>query len=335
MADQESDQQPAPVEEPAPKRPERRSRVRRGALYALALVTAVVAALIVTLFSVDLGPYVKGEAERRGAAWLDRPMTIGSIRALLRPGQFEFRDLVIQGLEPGDRPFLVAKSVVVSLPWWTIFNRELIVESVEMTGWTMYIESFPGGRHNFPRVKGPDRPPRPPDQPRRFTTTMRRVIASGGEVTYVDHGTPWSIVAPNMRVELFRRPARNDYGGTAAFDGATIRIQSYEPFGAKMDSRLSMVAPNLHFDRIDLVEGSEGFPHVQAALSVSAYTFAPGAVPAGATPTTPPATTTAPTTSSPSGWDRSTWAWPASPRRSPTSTASFWSSARSSPGIPG
>mgnify|MGYP006197208787 CR=1 FL=1 len=82
---------------------------------------------------------------------------------------------------------------------------------------------------------------------------MRRVIASGGEVTYVDHGTPWSIVAPNMRVELFRRPARNDYGGTAAFDGATIRIQSYEPFGAKMDSRLSMVAPNLHFDRIDLV----------------------------------------------------------------------------------
>src|SRR5690606_9811249 len=110
----------------------------------------------------DLGPYVKGEAERRGSDWLDRPMTIGSIRALLRPGQFEFRDLVIQGLEPGDRPFLVAKSVVVSLPWWTIFNRELIVESVEMSDWRMYIESFPGGRHNFPRVQGPPRPPRPP-----------------------------------------------------------------------------------------------------------------------------------------------------------------------------
>ena len=86
MADQESEQQPAPVEEPAPKRPERRSRVRRAALYALALITAVVAALIVTLFSIDLGPYVKGEAERRGSDWLDRPMTIGSIRALLRRG---------------------------------------------------------------------------------------------------------------------------------------------------------------------------------------------------------------------------------------------------------
>lgn len=253
MADQEREQQPAPVEEPSPKRPERRSRVRRVGLYALAIVTAVVSALIVTLFTIDLGPYVKGEAERRGSAWLDRPMTIGSIRALLRPGQFEFRDLVIQGHEPDDRPFLVAKSVVVSLPWWTIFNRELIIESVEMTGWQMYIESFPGGRHNFPRVQGPPRPPRPPDQPRRFTTTMRRVTASDGEVTYVDHGTPWSMVAPNMRVELFRRPARNDYGGTAAFEGGTISIQSYEPFSAKMDSRFSMAAPNLHFDRIDLL----------------------------------------------------------------------------------
>ena len=39
-----------------------------------------------------------------------------------------------------------------------------------------------------------------------------------------------------MRVELFRRPARNDYGGTAAFDGGTIKIQTYEPFSAAMTS---------------------------------------------------------------------------------------------------
>nr|MBA2301933.1 translocation/assembly module TamB domain-containing protein [Acidobacteriota bacterium] len=52
---------------------------------------------------------------------------------------------------------------------------------------------------------------------------------------------------------LFRRVARDDYGGTASFDGGTVRIQSYEPFGAKMQSTFSMKAPGLHFDRIDLL----------------------------------------------------------------------------------
>ena len=79
------------------------------------------------------------------------------------------------------------------------------------------------------------------------------MLASRGHVTYVDHGTPWSIVAPDMRVQLFRRDARGDYGGTASFDGATVQIQTYEPFSARMQSRFSMQAPNLHFDRIDLL----------------------------------------------------------------------------------
>ena len=253
MAPNEDAQPPAPPEEPAPKRRKRRSRARRAVLYPLAFLTAVAAALIVTVFSVDLGPYVKGEAERRGSAWLDRRMTIGRVSARLRPGVFVFENLVIEGLRPSDRPFLVAKRVTVSLPWWTIFNRDLIVETVEMDGWQMTIESFPGGRHSFPRVMGPPRDPNRPRGPKRFTTTMRRVVASGGEVTYVDHGTPWRIVAPNMRVEMFKRPARDDYGGTASFSGGTVRVQSYEPFGARMTSTFSMKAPNLHFDRIDLL----------------------------------------------------------------------------------
>jgi Tfp pilus assembly protein PilO len=71
-------------------------------------------------------------------------------------------------------------------------------------------------------------------------------------------------------------------------------------------------------DALDLHEGTLGFPQVQAGLTVSAYMFAPGAVPAaGATgapaattpppATTPEATTTAPTTTTPApGQDPST-----------------------------
>lgn len=240
-------------ETPGPAEPRRGRRLTRLGLYALALVTAVLAALIVTLFTVDMGPYVKAEAEKRASAHLDRRMTIGGISAKLRPGDFELHDIVIEGLRPGDQPFLKAKTLTVSLPWWTIFNKDLTIESIEMTNWQMVIESFPGGKHNFPRVKGPPRDPNSPQRKRWFTTTLSQVLASRGHLTYIDHGTPWRIDAPNMRVLMFKRPARGDYGGTASFDDGTVRIQTYEPFRARMQSRFSMKAPNLHFDHINLV----------------------------------------------------------------------------------
>src|SRR4051794_193628 len=158
-----------------------RSRVRRYSLPLLALITAVVSALVVTIFSVDLGPELRKYAEQGGSKWLDRPMHIGKVRALLTPGEFEFSDVVIEGLKPTDRPFLVAKSIKVSLPWWTAISRHMDVDSVEMTDWTMVIESFPEGKHNFPRVKGPPRPPR--TTPKTFFTTLRQVVASRGRFT--------------------------------------------------------------------------------------------------------------------------------------------------------
>jgi hypothetical protein len=252
MAQNEDALAPAAPEE-IPKTPaKRRRRLPRWFVYSLAVLTAVFAALVITFFTVDLGPYVKGEAEKQASAYLDRRMTIGKVSAKVTPGVFEFDDIVIAGLNPGDRPFLKAKKLTVSLPWWTIFNRQLIVDSIDMTDWEMVIESFPGGRHSFPRVTGPPKDPNRPKGPKRFTTTLRTLLASRGQVTYIDHGTPWSIVAPDMRVRLFRRDAQNDYGGTASFDGATIAIQTYEPFSAAMQSRFSMKAPDLHFDRIDL-----------------------------------------------------------------------------------
>ena len=57
-------QPPAGEAPPAP--PEARPRWRRWLLYALALVTAVFAGLVVTFFTVDIGPYVKARAEAEG-----------------------------------------------------------------------------------------------------------------------------------------------------------------------------------------------------------------------------------------------------------------------------
>ncbi len=238
---------PEPPEAPIRRRP----GWRRWSKYALALVTAVFAALFVTFFTVDLGPLVKKRAEQEATKWLDRPFHIGRVVAKMTPGQFEFHDVVIEGLQPNDRPFLTAKKITVHLPWWTAFSRHLIIESVEMTDWNMVIENFPAGKHNFPRILGPPRKPR--EGPKTFFTTLRTVAASRGHFQYFDHTTPWSIDAPNLRITYFRRDDRNDYGGTATFDKGTIRIQTYEPFSASMTSHFSMNAPQLHWDRIDLL----------------------------------------------------------------------------------
>ncbi len=251
MSDTDNDaptgQAPEPEDTTAPRRPLWRLFLLRG----LALVVAVVAGLLVSLYTVDLGPALRESAERGGSKYLERPMHIGRLSAKLRPGVFEVDDLVIDGLEPGDRPFLTANRIVVSLPWWTIFTHKLEIEWIEMSDWDMVVESFPNGRHNFPKFVHERKEPRKPGL-WPFTTTLRYVLASRGQFTYVDHGTPWSTVGRNLRVQVWRDFIKGNYGGEAAFSDGTIHIQSYESFGAGMQSHFAINGSQLHFNRIDL-----------------------------------------------------------------------------------
>src|SRR5688572_11242798 len=259
----EEPQQPdaeEPLEAAAPghdaPRPRRRGRKRRALRRLLGVLLAIVVGSLVALLTVDLGPQVRDRAEREGSNYLKRPMHIGKVVARLVPGEFEFHDLVIEGLTPSDRPFLVAQKIAVRLPWWTAFSRRLIIESVTMTDWEMVIETFPSspqypnGRHNLPKFT-PD--PKPPGgKPVDFTTTLRSVLATRGKLIYEDHGTPWGIVAPNLTVQMYRSPLTNDYRGRASFSHGTVDILSYLPFRADMQSRFSMNGTKVHFDRMDL-----------------------------------------------------------------------------------
>jgi TamB, inner membrane protein subunit of TAM complex len=247
--DVEREDAPSEKEEEPKQPPVRRRRVRRVLVRLLAVIVAVVAALFVTFFTVDLGPMVRERAEREGSTFMERPMRIGRLSAKMTPGEFLVEDLVIEGLTPKDRPFLKARSITVKFPWWTVFTRKLVVESVTLTDWEMVVESWPGGRHSLPKLT-----PRNRSQgPRRFTTTVRSVVASGGQFTYDDHGTPWSTVARNLTVRLGRSDATNDYRGSANFSRGTVRIQAYQPFSVDMDSTFSLNGGNVHFDRMDLI----------------------------------------------------------------------------------
>ena len=72
-----------------------------------------------------------------------------------------------------------------------------------MTDWEMVVESWAGGRHSFPKVT----PKNPRTGPSTFTTTLRYVLATRGQFTYDDHGTPWSTVARNLTLAALSQRA--------------------------------------------------------------------------------------------------------------------------------
>jgi hypothetical protein len=241
-----------PTEQTAPDAaaPRRRRRMR-AVLRVLGILVAIVAALIIATLTVDLGPSLRRRAETAGSNYLKRPMHIGKLSVRLSTGTFIVENLVIEGLKPTDRPFLKARRIAVNMPWWSIFNKELIIRDIDMSDWEMLVEQFKTG-HNFPRIVPESKGPK---GPKRFVTTVRSVIAHNGQFTYEDHSTPWTTVARNLDVSVWK--GLDTYRGTAQFTNGTVAIQSYRPFRADMQTAFKIDGGKVILDRINLKgEGS-------------------------------------------------------------------------------
>src|SRR5262245_15509100 len=161
-----------------------RALYRHVRLVVIVLAIALAVALV-SVVTIDLGPALKGLAERQGSSWIDRPMHIGRLRVFIARGRFHIEDLRIEGPTPADEPWLVAKRIDISLTWRALFGREVLVDSIDMTDWRMVVETFANGRHTFPRVQGPPRAPS--TGPRWVVTTMQYVRAHRGEFELRDH----------------------------------------------------------------------------------------------------------------------------------------------------
>ena len=253
-----SPEPPAPSE-PAPQPPPRRRR-KHPILRALGILVALIAAFIITFLTIDVGPRLTKIAEQQGTKFFDRPMHIGKLSIVLRTGAFQVDDLVIEGLQPTDRPFLKAKRVFMNLPWWTFLTHELIVENVDMTGWEMLVEQFPG-RHNFPKLGGPKKE-RKGDPFWKMTTTVRSVIARNGLFIYDDHTTPWTVVCRDLNVSVFK--GFDAYRGTAQFTTGSVKILQYDAFRADMQTRFKIDGGKIILEDINLQS-------VGAATKVTGY----------------------------------------------------------------
>ncbi len=256
MSDPGHDEAPHPTADAPPdqtatsRTPVRRSWWRRlatGVRRVFALAALMLAVAIVTTLSVDLGPGVRTAAERAGANYLKRDFTIGRLSIRLLTGHFVVENLRIGGLEPAHRPFLTAERIEVTLDVRALAQREVLVETVTMTGWQMLVETWPNGRHSFPRFT---RERTGPQGPKRFVTTVRSVVASEGQFTFEDHGVPWSTVARNLEVTVRKT---DGYGGTAKFSDGTVAIQQYAPMKTDMNGVFTIDGTLLKFSQLELV----------------------------------------------------------------------------------
>lgn len=231
---------------------------------------AVVAALVVTLFTIDLGTIrvgrydLKRGAEAYASRFLKRPMHIGRVSAMLTPGDFVFDDVSIEGRRPEDRPFFKAKRIVVHVPWWTIFKKQIYAD-VTLDDWAMVVESWPGSITNIPNLKRQGGGGKSP-----ITTTVPFVHARNGSFIYEDHATPWHVIAPNLNFSLVRSEALKTYVGTARFEGGEVQIQNYKPMRTSMTTRFVLDAPRVNLQHIDLItDGSES--HVSGQVDFSRW----------------------------------------------------------------
>ena len=169
---------------------------RRVLRWSLATAAVILAVAIVTSLTIDLGPWVREEAENRGRGYLKRPLHIGRISFRLFTGKFLLEDVVIEGRTSDSVPFLTARRIDLAIPWSTLFDRRFVIQSIDLHGWKAFIEVV-DGKSSMPKLT-PDR--RDPPSQSNWTTTTEWVRAWDGEFEYKDHGTPWGVVARNLEV---------------------------------------------------------------------------------------------------------------------------------------
>jgi len=213
---------------------------KRAAVLALALI----AAGIVTSFSVEVGPLLRKRAESAATSAMRRPMHIGALSVRAFDGRFVIHDLVIEGLTPRDAPFFTAREIIVSAPLWSLLRRELVIESVEISDWRAAVETWPGDRNNLPRLKS--------ETPGRGASPIRisasYVHAYRGQLTYDDHRT-WTTVVPNLDITVMKLL---EYRGTSRSSGGVITIGRFEPMSAAMNTSFKIDRGKILLDRIEL-----------------------------------------------------------------------------------
>ena len=161
-------------------------------------------------------------------------------------GHFLMEDFSISGLNEGDRPFFTAKRLSIALDWSTLLTQPstITVRSVELTDWEMLVEKW-SSQHSFPKFTRDRQEPPPERGPSRVK--MKYLRAWRGQFAFEDHQMPWSVVAPNIDLNITDFPT---YHGEAMFHGGTVAIQKYLPMWVNMKTRFRLDGSLVHLTQL-------------------------------------------------------------------------------------
>ena len=238
----------------------RRGPIWRFVRWGGGTVAVVVAVALVASVTIDLGPIVRATAERAASNYLDREVTIGKIGIHIASGKFPVEDLVISGLSPGDRPFLTAKRISVSIAWQALRYRVLLVDA-EMTDWRMLAESFTHGSQSFPSFVSQGAEAEAPVDPDAsmqdgseerggFVYRLNHLHAHRGEFVLHDHGADYGVICANLDLTISN--ILDSYKGQASCSEGTIRIGAYEPMWMEMATDFELEGAQVHLTRVTL-----------------------------------------------------------------------------------
>lgn len=218
------------------------------------LVAAVlIAVLLVSVVTIDVGPVIRRRAEVEASKFIDRPVRIGRLGVNLGRGRLVLDDVFVEGVTAETMPWLVARRIELSLTWQALLGRELLFDAVELDDWTLVVESYANGVHNWPRLTGPPRPPR--TGPPLVTTTLQHVRARRGRLVVRDFGSSWGLDAPNLEIVAGKGET---YQGTMTFSRATLLIQQYEPMWANFSTAFTVRDGLVHLSQMALdVDGAQ------------------------------------------------------------------------------
>src|SRR5688572_24670071 len=212
----------------------------------LMITVAILAAAIVSTLTVDVGSLLLSPAQRYASDYLKRQVAIGSMRLHVFTGHFLMEDFSISGLNEGDRPFFTAKRLSIALDWSTLLTQPstITVRSVELTDWEMLVEKW-SSQHSFPKFTRDRQEPPPERGPSRVK--MKYLRAWRGQFAFEDHQMPWSVVAPNIDLNITDFPT---YHGEAMFHGGTVAIQKYLPMWVNMKTRFRLDGSLVHLTQL-------------------------------------------------------------------------------------
>src|SRR6187455_2918633 len=107
-----------------------RRAYRYGRRFAVT-IGVIVAVVVVSVLTIDLGPAARSWAETEGGKWLDRKMTIGRLGIHIGSGRFVVENLRIEGMFPNEPPWLEVSRLDVGLSWSALLHREVLLDSIE------------------------------------------------------------------------------------------------------------------------------------------------------------------------------------------------------------